>query len=155
MQESTTIQWEAVPEGHLPWSTRLFVIYLAVVLIVWCFGVVRMLWQFRSLRQANLEAGGSSWLAWNSCHARVVSMKNWSALTFLLSFLVFAWNMTETLHGISAQKVTETAFLAGTTAEILMTFCFGMLVCVILYAVAFFWEALLSRYKSRQSSSSR
>ena len=155
MQESTTIQWEAMPEGHLPWSTRLFVIYLAGVLLVLCFAVVRMVWQYRSLRHANLEAGGSSWLAWNSCHARVVSMKNWSALTFLLSFLVFAWNMTETLRGISAQKLTDTAFLAGTTAEILVTFCFGMLVCVILYGVAFFCETLLSPYKSRQSSSSR
>jgi hypothetical protein len=108
-----------------------------------------MLWQLRRLRKPAPEANGF-WLAWNSCHARMASMKNWSALTFLLSFLVFAWSMTETLYGISVQKVTGTAFLAGTTAEMLMTFCFGMLVCVILYAFAFFCETLLARYKSRQ-----
>jgi len=72
-------------------------------------------------------------------------------LTFLLSFLVAAWRITGTLRGISVEKVTGTAFLAGAAAEELATFCFGMLVCAILYSFAFFYETLLLHYKPRQA----
>lgn len=149
MQESTTFQWDPMYEEHLPWFIRLFVIYLAVVLLMFCFRAIRMLLQLRSLRKAAQEVN-ACWLAWDSCHAKAVSLKNWSALTFLLSFLVSAWRMTETLRGIAVEKVTETAFLANTTAEVLMTFCFGMFVCAVLYAFGFFYETLLVRCKSRQ-----
>lgn len=150
MQESTTIQWDPMYEGQLPWPTRLFVIYLVVVLIVFCVRATRILWLLRSLRKPTQEANVFQ-LAWDSCHTTIVSMKNWSALIFLLSFLLSSWSLTETLRGISVQKVTGTAFLAGATAEVLMTFCFGMLVCTILYAFAFFCETLLVRCKSQQS----
>lgn len=155
MQEGTTIQFDPMYEGHLSWSTRVFVIYLAVVLLVFCFRAVRMLWQLRSLRSADQKTNAqldSRRPIWDSCDARTVSIKNWSALTFLLSFLVSSWNMTETLRGISIQKVTGTAFLAAATAEVLMTFCFGMFVCVVLYAFAFFYETLLVRCRVRQPS---
>ena len=149
MQESTTIQWDPMYEGQHSWPPRLFIIYLAVVLLVFCFQAIRMLWYLRGLRKAAKESTVFS-LAWDSCQARTVSIKNWLALTFLLSFLVSAWSMTGTLRGISMQKVTGTAFLAGATAEVLMTFCLGMLVCALPYSFAFFYETLLVRYKSRQ-----
>ena len=149
MQESTAIQWDPMYEGHLDWSTRLFVIYLAVVLLLFCFRAVRILWHLRSLRRAAQKAN-AFWLAWDASQARSASIKNWAALTFLLSFLVAAWNMTGILRGISVQKVTGTAFLAGATAGVLTAFCCGMLICIVLYAFAFFCEALLLRYKLRQ-----
>ncbi len=152
MQE-TAIEWDPMCEGQLPWSTRLFVIYLAVVVVLFCFRATRMLWHLRSLRkvaqETNAELGSGFWLAWDSCHARTISIKNWSTLTFLLSFLISAWNMTGILKGISMQKVTGTAFLAGATAEVHTAFYFGMLVYVVLYAFAFFCETLLMRYKLR------
>lgn len=154
MQESTTIEWDPMYEGQLPWPTRLFVIYLAVVVVLFCFRAIRMLWHLRSLRkvaqETNAELGSGFWLAWDSCHARTISIKNWSTLTFLLSFLISSWNITETLKGMSTQKVTGTAFLAGATAEVLTAFYFGMFVCVVLYAFGFFCETLLLRYKMRQ-----
>ena len=152
MQEGTPTQWDQMSEVRLPWSIRLFDIYLAVVLLAFCFRAIRMLWHLHTLRKSAQKANGFQ-LAWDSCHARTVSMKNWSALTFLLSFLVPAWNMTETLRVISDQKVIGTAFLASTTAQVLTTFCLGMFVCAILYAFAFFCEARLARYKSQQSLS--
>jgi len=150
MQETTTVQWDPIYEGHLPWYTRLFIIYLAVMLLVACFRGVRMVWHLRSLRKGAPAANGS-WLAWDSCHARTLSIKNWSAMTFLFSFVVSSWNLADTLHVISMEKITTTAYLAGATAEVLTTFCFGMLVCASLYAVAFFCETLLMRYKTQQS----
>ena len=118
MQDTSTIRWEPMYEGQLPWFIRLFVVYLAVVLLLFCFRAIRMLRHLRSFSKAGQEAN-----AWGLCHARALALKNWSALTFLLSFLVSSWSMTETLHGISMQKVTGTAFLAGATAEVLTTFC--------------------------------
>jgi len=151
MQEGTPVQWDPIIyEGHLPWYTRLFVIYLVVMLLVACFRGIGMIWHLRSLRKGAPEANGS-WLAWDLCHARTLSMKNWSAMTFLFSFFVSSWTLADTLHGISMEKVTATTFLAGATGEALTTFCFGMLVCAILYAVAFFYENLLMRYKTHQS----
>lgn len=149
MQENTTIQWDPMYEGQLPWSTRLFIIYLAVLFLVFCFRAIRMLLHLRTLRKGAQDAN-AFWLTWDSCHARAVSIKNWSALTFLLSFLVSAWNMAETLHGIAVEKATGAAFLAGATAEVLMTFCVGMFVCAVLYAFGFLYETLLARCKSRQ-----
>ena len=151
MQEGTTMQWNPMYEGQLPWSTRLFVFYLLVVLLVCCFRASRIFWQLRNLRKGTHTANGFRH-ARDSCHARMVSIKNWAAMTFLLSFLVCSWRTAETLSGISAEKVTGTSFLAGATAEVLMTFCLGILVCSILYAVAFFCETLLARNKSQQRS---
>ena len=88
-------------------------------------------------------------LLWNSCSVKTASMKNLSALTFLLAFLVCAWRMVEILRGVSMEKVTGTTFLAGAAAEALTTFSLGIVVCVILYGFAFFYEAALERGKAR------
>ena len=149
MQEGISAQWDTMSEVRLAWSIRLFLIYLVVVVLVFCFRAIRMLWHMRSLRKAAQDAN-AFWLAWDASQARAVSIKNWSVLTFLLSFLVPAWNMTGTLREVSVQKLAGTAFLAGSTAEVLTAFCFGMLVCIVLYSVAFFLETLLLRYKLRQ-----
>ena len=151
MQESTTVQWSPMYEVRLPWSTRLFILYLTVVLLLFCFRAIRMFWHLRSLRNTAKESKEFSQML-DSCHAKATSIKNWSALTFLLSVLVSAWSMTVMLRGISVQKVTGTAFLAGAAAEVLMMFCSGMLVCTILYSFAFLCETVLVRFKSRQIS---
>ena len=151
MQESTTVQWDPMYEVRLPWFARLFILYLAVVLLMFCFRAIRMLWLLRGLRNTAKESKEFSQTLY-SCHAKTSSTKNWSALTFLVSFLESAWSMTGTLRGISVQKVTGTAFLAGAAAEVLMMFSCGMLVCTILYSFAFFYETLLVRFKSRQIS---
>ena len=148
MQEMT-IGWDPVYEGRLPWCLRLFISYLAAVLVMFCFRAIRMLLHLRRLQNAAQEVN-EFWLTWDSCHAKTVSIKNWVGLTFLLSFLVSAWSMTGTLRGIIAEKLTGTAFLAGATAEVLTTFCFGMFVCAVLYAFGFFYETQLLRHKSRQ-----
>jgi hypothetical protein len=149
MQDNAAIQWDPIYEGHLDWSSRLFIIYLFAVLLLSCFRAVRMFWHLRNLRAAAQESNAFR-LAWDVAQARMASTKNWSVLTFVLSFLVAAWNMTRVLRGISMEKVTGTAFFAGATAEVLTGFCVGMLVCAVLYALSFFYETLLLRHKLRQ-----
>src|SRR6266480_2157232 len=56
MQESAPVGFDPMYEGQLPWSTRLFVMYLIVVLLVSCFRAVRLVWDLRSLRKAGREA---------------------------------------------------------------------------------------------------
>jgi hypothetical protein len=75
MQESGTIEFDPMYEGQLPWSTRLFVMYLAVVLLIFCFRAIRMLWHLRSLRKAAQKPTPNARLmalGWDSCHARMV-----------------------------------------------------------------------------------
>jgi hypothetical protein len=152
MQE-TTVGFEPMYEGQLPWLTKLFVMYLAVALLASVFRAIRLMWSLRSLRKmeqetANEPPSGFQFL-WDSCHAKTASTKNLSALTFLLSFLVSAWSMTRILTGVSMEKVTGMAFLAGATSEVLTIFSLGILVSTALYAFAFFYEALLVRFKLR------
>lgn len=47
------------------------------------------------------------------------------------------------------EKVTGTTFLAGAMAEVLTIFSLGILICIVLYTVASFCEALLARHKLR------
>ena len=150
MQESTPTQWDPMMnEGRLPWSIRLLIIYLVAVLLVFCFRAIPMLWRMRSLRKAAQDAN-VFWAAWDESQAKVVSIKNWSVLTLLLTFLASAWNMTGTLREVSMQKIIGTAFLAATTADVLTAFCLGMLVCIVLYSFACFLETLLLSCKLRQ-----
>jgi hypothetical protein len=152
MQE-TTVPFEPMYEGQLAWFVKLFVIYLAAALLTSVLRAIRLMWSLHSLRKMERESAdrvnaGFQFL-WDSCHAKTASVKNLSAMTFLLSFLVSAWRMTEILRGVSMEKVTGTAFLAGAAAEVFTVFSLGILVCAILYAIAFFYETALVRCKLR------
>ncbi|MGA8152739.1 MAG: hypothetical protein WB952_17440 [Terriglobales bacterium] len=49
--------------------------------------------------------------------------------------------------GITREKSTGVAFLAGSMAEVLTVFSLGVLVCTVLYALAMFFETVLARRK--------
>jgi len=152
MQEGT-IPFEPIYEGHSPWFVKLFLVYLAAVLLTSAFRAVRLVWSLRGLQEMKREGADKLdtrfQFLWNSCSVKTASMKNLSALTLLLAFLVCVWRMGEILRGVSMEKATGTTFLAGAAAEALTTFCLGIVVCVILYAFAFFYEAALERCKAR------
>jgi hypothetical protein len=155
MQE-TTVGWEPMYEGHLPWFNKVFVVYLALVLFVSVFRAVRLIWHLRGLRKMGQEAPSQLpsrfQLLWETCYAKTASIKNLSALTFLLTLLVSAWSTTRILLGVSIEKVTGVGFLAGAMAEVLAVFALGILVCAALYAFAIFYEAALVRCKMRLDS---
>jgi hypothetical protein len=154
MQE-TNVGWEPMYEGRLPWFTKVFVVYLALVLLVSVFRAASLMWRFRALRKMEREAGtpltSSFPLFLESCCATVASIKNLSVLTFLLSLLVFAWSTTRLLLGVTMEKVTAVGFLAGAMAEVLTVFSLGILVCAALFTFAIFYEAVLARRKMRHN----
>ena len=150
MQE-TAVGFEPIYEGHLPWFAKVFVVYLALALLASMVRAIRLIWGLHSLRK--MEQGNATkpisrlQFLWESCSTKIASIKNLSALTFLLSLLVSAWSTTRILLGVTMEKVTGTAFLAGAMAEVLTLFSLGILVCAVLYTFAFFCEAVLARRK--------
>src|SRR5438132_11181827 len=50
MQE-TPVGWEPMYEGRLPWFTKVFVVYLALVLFTSVFRAIRLMWHLRGLRK--------------------------------------------------------------------------------------------------------
>jgi hypothetical protein len=140
-------------ESRLPWFTKVFVVYLAVVLFASVFRAIRLMWHLRALRKMEQDtpspATSTFQFLWETCHAKAASIKNLSGLTFLLALLVFAWSTTRILLGVTMEKVTGVGFLAGAMAEVLTTFSLGILVCAALYAFAIFYEAAMMRRKMR------
>jgi hypothetical protein len=164
MQE-TGVRGEPIYEGHLPWFTKVFVLYLAPVLFMSVLRAISLMRRLRRLPKAQKEApthqgsassrtssrpegaGGGFQALWEFCYIKLALIKNLSLLTFLLSLLLFAWSTTRILQGAAVQKVTGSAFLADAMAEVLTTFSLGIIVCAVLYAFAIFYEAVLARRK--------
>ena len=143
MQE-TPVGWEPMYEDHLPWFTKVFVVYLALVLLVSVFRAISLMWHLRRLRKMEQETAtqltSDMQFLWGSCTAKTTSIKN-------LSLLVFAWSTTRILLGVTMEKVTGVGFLAGAMAEVFTIFSLGILVCATLYTFAIFYEAMLVRRK--------
>jgi hypothetical protein len=122
MQE-TAIGWEPMYEGRLPWFTKVFVVYLALVLFASVFRAIRLMRHLRGLRKVEQETPSPPTsrfqLLWEICYAKAASIKNLSVLTFLLTLLVFAWSTTRILLGVTMEKVTAAGFLAGAIAVLL------------------------------------
>ena len=152
MQE-TGLGWDPMYEGQLPWFEKAFVIYLVVVLLVSISRVISLMWrmrEFQKIEQGNPDELTSRFqFLWESCLAKVASVKSLSVLTILFSLLVFSWNTTILLQGMTMEKVTGAVFLAGTMAVAFTNFSLGILVCAVLYILANFCEVILVRRKIR------
>jgi len=152
MQE-TTVGWDPMYEGHLPWFTKVFVAYLALVLLLSAARAMSLIRRLRALRKLErdtaTELTSKFPLFWESLYAKVAAIKNLSVLTLLLSVLVFAWSTTQILLGVTMEKSTGVGFLAGAMAEGLTVFSLGILVCAVLYTIAIFFEAALARRRMR------
>jgi hypothetical protein len=152
MQE-TTVGWEPMYEGHLPWFTKVFLVYLALMLLLSAARAISLIRRLRALRKLERETATELTskfpLFWESLYAKIAAIKNLSVLTLLLSLLVFAWSTTQILLGVTMEKSTGVGALAGAMAEGFTGFSLGILVCAILYTIAMFFEATLVRRKMR------
>ena len=150
MQE-TGLGWDPMYDRQLPWFTKAFVIYLVVVLLLAAARVIRLMWRMREFR--TIEQGNANELIsrfqflWESCQAKVASLKSLSVLTILFSLLIFSWNTTTLLQGITMEKVTGAALLAGAMAQAFSNFSLGILVCAVLYIFAIVCDVILVRRK--------
>jgi small-conductance mechanosensitive channel len=159
------VQYDPMYENHLLWSTRVFVLYLALVLLVSAFRAGSLIRRLAWLRKIQADAPAQLrdenpitssgpqaaearfQFVWESCHAAVDSIRKLSMLTLLISLLVLAWGMKTTTQEVAVQKVLALGFLGGSIAQTLTTFFLGILVCVVLYAFTIFYEGTLARRK--------
>ena len=69
--------------------------------------------------------------------------------TFFVSLLVLLYEIERILLGMSVERATGNAALAGATSEALTVFALRMLVCTALYGAFALLEELLARRKMR------
>ena len=151
MQEEGAVGWDPVTINRpLIWESKLFVLYILAVLV---FLVVRSIVLLHHVRTLRL-AGDRFLCVWETCMARVASMRRLALLTLLLSALAA---VIQAVHLLSRIQETHTAGLgavAGGVAEVLVQLELGLFVGAALYAVSSFYEGVLTHRRVSWSYSS-
>ncbi|MFI5089266.1 MAG: hypothetical protein ACHP7P_04335 [Terriglobales bacterium] len=143
MQEHPAVGWDPIAiNHHLPWESRLFLLYL---LVVGAISLVKSVSLVRQLWSANPEVQSSRWEA---CSAKVQSIKRLVVLTFLLSVLLAADRTATVLIQLGSQKFFAVWAFSGEIAEVLKVFALGMLGCAMLYVVSGLFEGVLLRRRA-------
>lgn len=156
MQEGTQIGWDPISINyHLPWGSRLFILYLMLVVtvsVVKSSSVLRTLWFSKrgSLRPSSPE--GNFVQAWESCSNKVQSIKRWIFVTLFWTVLVAAMLLRNNFLIVTEQKRLWPGAFYGSTAEMLTIFALGILVCAVLYTACAFYEGALERRKESRNN---
>ena len=79
-------------------------------------------------------------------------MKRAVVLTLILFVLVAVDGAIRILRGVSTEKSTGPAALAGASVEVLILLAIGISICAALYAVYSIFEGILARRKVRTGS---
>ncbi|WP_109488956.1 hypothetical protein [Occallatibacter savannae] len=151
MQEEQTVSFEAVGfEVHVPWFVNLFLLYLLYVLLRTIAQAVWLVWDLRKTaraqkREAFIESDAET--LWETCRARIRSIRNFSHLTFLLALLVLSWNATDVLAGISTAKAASLPSMAERLAQALVPFTMGIVFSSGQFCCAMLLESFVRRRK--------
>lgn len=159
LQEEQTVSFQPIGyEGHTPWFVNLFVVYLLYVLIRTVGGTVRLIWTLRKMKKAQereTSVESSCQGLWETCDAKIRSIRNFSQLTFLLAALVLSWNTINILAGVSAAKAPNLPYVAAELAETLVPFTMGILFYFGQFCCAMFLESLVRRRRYLLESESK
>ena len=156
MQEGSQIGWDPISINyHLPWGSRLFILYLLVVVtvsLVKSSSVLRTFWLSKrgSLRPSTFE--DEFVLAWERCLNKVQSIKRWVFVTLFWTVLVVAMLLRANLLILTAQKRLWPGEFFGSMVEVLTIFALGIFVCAVLYTTCAFYEAALLRRRELWNS---
>lgn len=153
MQESLQIGWDPMSvDYHMPWASKLLILYLLVVVtaaLVKSVSMLRILWFSRRgpLRLPRTEH--EFMLAWEKCSNKVQSMKRLVFVTLLWTILIAVFLLRSDVQIFAEQKVFGPGAFFGTAAADLTVLALGLLVCAVLYTACAFYEgALLRRRES-------
>jgi hypothetical protein len=141
---------------RVPWESRLFVLYLMVVVataLVRSISVVRHLWSFRRVSTLkSVETGEGAerehLFAWEVCLSKVRSIKRLVFLTLLFSVLVAAYQVSNILSEIAFKQLLGPYAASGSLSEVLTIFSLGVLVSTLLYAACAYYEGALAHRRS-------
>jgi hypothetical protein len=151
MQEGSAMGFDPLSvDRQMPWESRLFILYLLVVVtvsIAKSVGVVRALWlsKHASLQQTSIE--DKFVLAWEECSNEVQSIKRWAFVTLFWTFFVVALLLLNELIPFAEHKMLWTGAVFATITEVLPVLVLGLLVCSVLYTVCALYEGALVRRK--------
>ena len=148
MQEEQTVSFSPMyVEGPVPWFTRLFALYILVVVVIFLVRVIKLLVGLRNLRRAqkhpNPAAAGDS--LWAECYSKANSFKEISTLTFYASFLNATWLSANVLLSARAEKEANPGYVLARAGDGLFYLALGLIVCTALYSAALLFQAALRR----------
>jgi hypothetical protein len=139
-----------------PWESRLFVLYLIVVVttaLVRSISVVRHLWSSRRVSALkSVETGEGAerefLFAWEVCLSKVRSIRRLVFLTLLVSVLVAAYEVRNILSQIAWKELLGPSAISGSLSEVLTLFWLGVLVSALLYAACAYYEGALAHRRT-------
>jgi hypothetical protein len=155
MQEGMTVSFETMYlEPRITWFQKLFVLYLFSVLILTIYRTARVAWGIRKLRKLEAQVSSEETAQFRAfrdlCLQDTKSFREFSHLTLLLSLLVLAMGVTEVLMGVATEKTLVTSATAELMVEVITPFSAGIVGCIVLYCCAMFFDARLTRRRSKQ-----
>jgi hypothetical protein len=155
MQEDQTVSFEPMyVDGDQRWVTKLFVLYLLIVLVMFLIRAIILAADLRKLRIAQMQvlpARVSDGL-WSDLYSTVRSFKDFPAITFLLALLNFTWCAADDLLSIRAVKVANVGYVLARIGEELAPLETGLILCILLYSAAMLSQAVLRRRRAASSA---
>ena len=155
MQEEQTVSFEpmSVGWGPVPWHTRLFALYLLFIFALLLVRIVKLVANLRNIREAREQSTPAtlSDLLLADCYAKTKSLRDFCALTFLISLLNFGWSAANDFLSLLAEKTASVPYVLARIGEELIPFLLGLIFCIVLLSAAMLFEAAL-RHRRFDSS---
>lgn len=161
--QSDSVQWDLTSINHaVPWDLRVLNFYFLLVLIFLLVRSIQLTWFFLRHRRStgNHQVGQVPRTARASgnefalASARGNSLKRAAILTFLFSITILAEGLAKVTRFVVANKMVYPAALAGSCAEVLISFSVGAGICTVLYAAFWLFEGRLRQVASRLETTS-
>lgn len=149
MQEVSQVGWDPVSINyHLPWASKLLILYLLVVSAISLVKSAAVLRLLRSLPRGSRRVPrieDEPLYAWETCSNKIQSMRRLVFVTLFLTVLISAQLLRASLMQLVAQKAFGIAAVNGDIVEVLTMFVLGTLVCTVIYSACALYEGALSR----------
>jgi hypothetical protein len=132
LQEDQTIAFQPMHDTFVPWHVRLFVLYLALIVLLAVLRSGRLVWILRTQRIAakQSESFSRSQDFYGYLYVRTRSLKSLSHLTVLVSLISLLWSLADDLTQVVTQKTTGIGAVASALADTLRTFSAGHCRCI-------------------------
>jgi hypothetical protein len=119
LQEDQTIAFQPMHDTFVPWHVRLFVLYLALIVLLAVLRSGRLVWILRTQRIAakQSESFSRSQDFYRYLYVRTRSLKSLSHLTVLVSLISLLWSLADDLTQVVTQKTAGIGAVASALAE--------------------------------------
>jgi hypothetical protein len=144
MQEIGAVGWDPVYERHLPLSSKLFVLYVFVLIVASLVRGTRLLRQLRWLKRHPEAAEAQRTRVSKASLDTIQSSRRLVILTCLLSGAVTATQVVVVLSESASQKTSAIAWMNDGLALAFVNLQLGLWVSTAMYAAFAFCERALA-----------